>query len=278
VKGRLCCLKTGFLTNRFHLPLNIRAAGIQPLPPCHPFRILPGMEWRDQALVLSTRPYGETSVILEVFTPLHGRHAGVVRGGASRKLTPHLQPGSQLDATWRARLDDHLGGFTVEPVRARAGIMADRLALAGLNAICALLTVGLPEREPHAALYDATQTLLDALLGVPEWPQIYLRWEMGLLEELGFALQLDRCAVTGQTYDLAYVSPKTGRAVSHAAAGEWADKLLAMPDGFVKGRPVDLPAGLVITGHFLQRALAPVLNGRPLPEARTRLMILLART
>lgn len=235
------------------------------------------MEWRDQALVLSTRPHGETSVILEVFTPAHGRHAGVVRGGTSRRLTPHLQPGSQLDVTWRARLDDHVGSFAVEPLRSRAGVMADRLALAGLNAICALLTVALPDRQPHAALYDATQTLLDALLGLPDWPQIYLRWEMGLLEELGFALQLDRCGVTGQMHDLAYVSPKTGRAVSRAAAGEWADRLLAMPEGFVNGRSVDLPAGLAMTGHFLQRALAPVLNGRAMPEARTRLTTLLAR-
>jgi DNA repair protein RecO (recombination protein O) len=235
------------------------------------------MEWRDQALVLSARPHGESSVILEVFTLGHGRHAGVVRGGTSRRLTPHLQPGSQLDVTWRARLDDHIGGFTVEPVRSRAGIMADRCALAGLNAICALLTVALPEREAHLALYDATQTLLDAMLDVADWPQLYLRWELGLLEELGFALQLDRCAVTGQSHDLAYVSPKTGRAVSREAAGEWADKLLAMPDGFVRGRPADLPAGLAITGHFLARELAPVLNGRPLPESRARLIALLSR-
>ena len=235
------------------------------------------MEWRDQALVLATRPHGESSVILEVFTPGHGRHAGVVRGGISRRLTPHLQPGSQLDVTWRARLDDHLGAFTVEPLQSRAGIMADRRALAGLNAICALLTVALPEREPHPALYAATQTLLDALLGVPDWPQIYLRWELGLLDELGFALQLATCAVTGLSHDLAYVSPKTGRAISRAAAGEWADKLLPMPHGFATGRVTDLPAALAITGHFLARELAPILNARPLPEARARLLALLAR-
>jgi DNA repair protein RecO (recombination protein O) len=235
------------------------------------------MEWRDQALVLSTRPHGESSVILEMFTPDHGRHAGVVRGGTSRRLTPHLQPGSQLDVTWRARLDDHLGAFTVEPLRSRAGLMADRRALAGLNAVCALLMVALPEREPHPALYGATQTLLDALLDVPDWPQIYLRWELGLLEELGFALQLATCAVTGLSHDLAYVSPKTGRAVSRAAAGAWADKLLPMPNGFAAGRVTDLPAGLAITGHFLARALAPLLNAKALPEARARLLALLSR-
>jgi DNA repair protein RecO (recombination protein O) len=234
------------------------------------------MEWRDQALVLSTRPHGETSVILEVFTPAHGRHTGVVRGGVSRKLTPHLQPGSQLDVTWRARLDDHLGAFTVEPVRSRAGVMADRRVLAGLNAVCALLCVALPEREAHAALYGATQTLLDALLDVPDWPQIYVRWELGLLEELGFALQLGICAVTGFAHDLAYVSPRSGRAVSRGAAGAWADKLLPLPPGMGTGM-TDVPAALHITGHFLLRELAPILNGRPLPEARARLVALLSR-
>jgi DNA repair protein RecO (recombination protein O) len=234
------------------------------------------MEWRDQALVLSTRPHGETSVILEVFTPAHGRHAGVVRGGTSRRLTPHLQAGSQLDVTWRARLDDHLGSFAVEPLQSRAGLMADRRALAGLNAVCALLTVALPEREPHAALYGATQTLLDALLGLPDWPQIYVRWELGLLEELGFALQLGTCAVTGLSHDLGYVSPKTGRAVSRGAAGAWVDKLLPLPAGMGTGK-TDVPAALAITGHFLQRELAPILNGRALPEARARLMAQLAR-
>jgi DNA repair protein RecO (recombination protein O) len=229
------------------------------------------MEWRDQALVLSTRPHGESSVILEVFTPAHGRHAGVVRGGTSRKLTPHLQPGAQLDVTWRARLDDHLGGFSVEPLRSRAGLMADRRALTGLNAICALLTVALPDREPHIALYDATQTLLDALLDLPDWPQLYVRWELGLLDELGFGLHLATCAVTGQSHDLAYISPKTGRAISRDAAGAWVDKLFPLPP------PTDTPRWLGITGHFLSRELAPALGTRALPEARARLITLLTR-
>lgn len=234
------------------------------------------MEWRDQALVLSTRPHGETSVILEVFTPAHGRHAGIVRGGVSRRLTPHLQAGSQLDVTWRGRLDDHLGAFNVEPVQSRAGVMADRRALAGLNAVCALLMVALPEREPHPGLYGATQTLLDALLGLPDWPQIYVRWELGLLEELGFALQLGTCAVTGLSHDLGYVSPKTGRAISRGAAGAWVDKLFLLPAGMGTGT-TDVPAALAITGHFLQRELAPILNARPLPEARARLVAMLAK-
>lgn len=234
------------------------------------------MEWRDQALVLSTRPHGEASVILEVFTPAHGRHAGVVRGGTSRRMTPHLQPGSQLDVTWRARLDDHLGAFTVEPVRSRAGVMRDRRALAGLNAVCALLGMALPERAPHLTVYDATQTLLDALLGVADWPQIYVRWELGLLEELGFALQLDTCAVTGLSHDLGYVSPKTGRAISRGAAGKWAEKLFPLPAGMGTGI-TDVPAALAITGHFLHRELAPILHARALPEARARLIAQLAR-
>ena len=135
------------------------------------------MEWRDQGALLAVRRHGETAAIIEVFTAAHGRHAGVVRGGASRKVAPVLQPGAQLDLTWRARLDDHLGHFTVEPLQSRTAILSDRAALSALNAICALLSHALPERDSHPALYPATIALLDALEGA-DWQQAYLRWEL----------------------------------------------------------------------------------------------------
>jgi DNA repair protein RecO (recombination protein O) len=239
------------------------------------------MDWRDQGALLSVRGHGETSAIVEVFTAAHGRHAGLVRGGASRRLAPLLQPGAQLDLEWRARLDEHLGSFRVEPLRARAAaVLGDRAALAGLSAICALLSSALPEREPHPALYARTIALLDAL-GTPGWPRLYLMWEMRLLDETGFGLDLSRCAVTGATQGLDHVSPRTGRAVSRAGAGEWADRLLPLPacllDPEAPATPAAVLDGLRTTGHFLASRLAPALGPRPLPEARQRLLAALRR-
>lgn len=239
------------------------------------------MDWQDEGVLISMRPHGESSAIIEVFTAAHGRHAGVVRGGASRKMAATLQPGTQLAVTWRARLEDHIGSYTVEPLQSRAGLLADRLGLAGLSAICAMLRVTLPEREAHLSLWRATMTLLAALEHDPTWPALYLRWEVTLLEELGFGLDLTRCAVTGSREDLAYVSPKTGRAVSRSGAGDWADRLFPLPlclmgQGAASGTEVG--QGLVITGHFLARELAELLRDRPLPEARNRLITLLAKT
>ncbi|WP_166418214.1 DNA repair protein RecO [Cochlodiniinecator piscidefendens] len=238
------------------------------------------MEWRDEGVLLSVRKHGETSVIIDVLTASHGRHAGVVRGGVSRKMTPILQPGSQLDLIWRARLSDHLGSFTVEPIRSRtAGVMNDRLALAGLNAIAALVRFALPEREAHPGLFQGTVTLLDLLSVTDAWPLAYLRWELALLDELGFGLDLSRCAVTGSFDDLAYVSPRTGRAVSQQGAGEWADRLLPLPlcllgQGDASDR--EIVDGLSTTGHFLAGQLAHSV-GKQLPAARDRLIDLLAR-
>lgn len=231
------------------------------------------MEWRDQGILLSARRHGETFAIIEVFTPEQGRHAGIVRGGTSRKIAPSLQPGAQLDLAWRARLEDHIGAFTVEPLRSRAAVaMQDRLALAGLNAVTALLSFCLPEREPHPALYRRTEALLD-LLGQGEvWPLAYLKWELRLLEEMGYALDLESCAVTGVSEELIYVSPKSGRAVSAKGAGEWADRLLPLPTVLRGGTGSDseIAQGLVTTGHFLTAHLARDLGGKPLPEARAR--------
>ncbi|KIN62299.1 DNA repair protein RecO [Sulfitobacter noctilucicola] len=234
------------------------------------------MEWRGQGILLSNRRHGETSAIIEVFTPEQGRHAGIVRGGTSRKIAPILQPGAQLDVVWRARLEDHIGTFTVEPVRSRAAAaMGDRLSLAGLNAVTALLSFCLPEREAHAPLYARTEALLD-LLGQGElWPLAYLQWELKLLEEMGYGLDLSCCAVTGATEGLVYVSPKSGRAVSAEGAGEWADKLLPLPEVLRNegdASDAEISKAFKTTGYFLTHHLARDLGDKPLPTARGRLI------
>ena len=238
------------------------------------------MEWRDQGAIISARRHGETSAIVEVFTETQGRHAGVVRGATSRKIAPFLQPGAQVDVTWRARLSDHLGTFTIEPVHSRAHVMANPLALSGLNAVCALLHFTLPEREAHPRLYATSIALLDAIADTPDWPLDYLHWEVLLLDDAGFGLDLSECAVTGATGGLAYISPKTGRAVSRVGAGEWADRLLPFPPCLNSDAAVgvtDLIEGLCTTGHFLEHHLAPDLGNNPLPEARARMIDRLGR-
>jgi DNA repair protein RecO (recombination protein O) len=202
-----------------------------------------------------------------------------VRGGASRKMAAVLQPGNGLQVEWRARLEDHIGTFTVEPLQSRAHLLSDRLALAGLMSACALLRVALPEREPHPALWTKTLQLFDAF-AAEGWTSAYLRWELRLLEDLGFGLDLGSCAVTGTTEGLVYVSPKSGRAVSAAGAGNWADRLLPLPQGLAGAgllHEAALRQGLQVTGFFLDRGLRPVLQDRPLPEARARLVDLLSR-
>lgn len=232
------------------------------------------MDWRDHGILLTSRRHGETAAIIEVFTEGHGRHAGVVRGGTSRKIAPILQPGAQLDVLWRARLEEHIGTFQVEPLRSRAAAaFSGRLALAGLNAVVALLSFCLPEREPHPAIYKQTEQLMDLLGQDDIWPLAYLRWEMALLEELGFGLDLSRCAVTGTTEGLIYVSPKSGRAVSTEGAGEWADRLLPLPPcllGEGQGADDEIAQALGTTGYFLENRVAPALGHNPLPDARAR--------
>ncbi len=239
------------------------------------------MEWREEGTLLAVRRHGETAAIIDVLTEGHGRHAGIVRGGTSRKIAPVLQPGAQLDLTWRARLDAHLGTFTVEPVKSRAAdLMADRLTLAALNAVSALLLFSLPEREPHPQLYRRTKALLDLIGTNPAWPLAYLRWELALLDEMGFGLDLSRCAVTGALDDLAYVSPRTGRAVSAEGAGDWAEKLLPLPPALLgegRGKMGEIADGLRTTGHFLASQLAESLGEKPLPEARARFVDLVRR-
>ncbi|MEL7254461.1 MAG: DNA repair protein RecO [Pseudomonadota bacterium] len=240
------------------------------------------MEWRDEAILLQSRRHGESSAIIDVFTPDQGRASGVVRGGASRKLAPILQPGAQLDVTWKARLEDHLGSFTVEPIRSRAAAsLGDRLSLSGLNAVVSLLLFCLPERERHGRLYEKTRALLDLLGQAEIWPLAYLRWETVLLDDLGFGLDLTECAVLGQGGDeLIYVSPKTGRAVSRAGAGDWADRLLPLPPSLLgqgEADDDDVLEALGVTGYFLAQRVAPELGHKPLPDARARFIERLER-
>lgn len=239
------------------------------------------MEWRDQGILLRMRRHGEGSAIVDMFTAEHGRHAGVIRGGASRKMAPILQPGAQLDLLWRARLEDHLGSYQAELMRSRAGAaLSGRLALAGLNAVTGLLAFCLPDREPHPDLYLRSERLLDLLGQDDIWPLAYLQWEMALLEELGFGLDLSCCAVSGALDELIYISPKSGRAVSRASAGEWADRLLPLPAvmrGEGEAGTGEILQGLSATGFFLEHRLAPSLGNTPLPEARGRFLDVLTR-
>ena len=235
------------------------------------------MDWRDEGILLAVRPHGESSAIIETLTRDHGRHAGLVQGGKSAKLAPVLQPGTQLALEWRARLAEHLGHFRIEPVRSRAAaIMSDRAALGALNAIGALLVTLLPEREPNPQVYDQTLALADALAaGAWDWPARYALWEVDLLAVLGFGLDLTRCGATGATEDLVYVSPRTGRAVSHEAGGAWADRLLPLP-GFLTGHGKPnigaVREALRMSGYFLEHWACPAFERKALPEARTRLV------
>jgi DNA repair protein RecO (recombination protein O) len=236
------------------------------------------MEWSDDAIVLSSRSHGENGLVLELLTRDHGRHAGLVRGGASRRIKPSLQPGNNVHVQWRARLEEHLGSFTCELARARAGeLMDSRERLAGLNAFTAVTSAAMPEREAHAPVFLSAEVLLDAMTAEDalHWMTLYIRWEVGLLEALGFGLDLSECAATGVTEDLTYVSPKSGRAVSRDGAGVYAARLFALPPFLLDTRAdeptaPDIAAGLVLTGHFLlERVLAP--HGKELPPARLRL-------
>ncbi len=233
------------------------------------------MEWRDDAIVLSARRHGESALIVHVLTADRGRHAGLVPGGAGRRRRALWEPGNRLRCRWRGRLAEQLGSLTGELTRAHgARLFDDAGRLSALSAACALCDSLLPERAPHPALFDALAALLDSLETLAEpvdWAAGYVIWELGLLAELGFALDLDRCAATGARDDLCWVSPRTGRALSRTAGAAWADRLLALP-GFVAGAaapdPDSVRAGLRLTGHFLRRH-GPV-NG-VLPPARERL-------
>ncbi|MEK7687387.1 MAG: DNA repair protein RecO [Pseudomonadota bacterium] len=238
------------------------------------------MDWSDEGIVLSARPHGESGLVASLLTRAHGRHAGFVPGGGSRRASPVWQLGNVVEVGWRARLSDQLGNYTGELREAHAArALDDAVELAGLSAACAVADAALPEREPHPAMFDGFCAFL-GVLGHPGWPAIYVRLELGLLQELGFGLDLEKCAATGATDDLAYVSPKTGRAVSRVAAGPYKEKLLVLP-AFLStgGLPSDgdqLRQGLDLTGYFLERHVFWPHN-KPLPPARARFMETLQR-
>ncbi|MEE9348271.1 MAG: DNA repair protein RecO [Robiginitomaculum sp.] len=234
------------------------------------------MDFTTNGIVLSVRRHGETSAIVHVLTPDKGLHAGLVHGGVGRKMRPVLQAGNIVACTWRARLSEHLGTFTIEPISARAAqLMDERLSLSALNAACAITLAVMPEREPHQDVYDAFEIMLSHMDNPDIWPALYVRWEMGLLAAMGYGLDLSRCAVSGRNDALTHVSPRTGRAVSASEAEPYLDKLLALPQ-FLRAPGAimmggDVEAGLKLTGHFIQsRILWP--SNKQLPQARERMI------
>ena len=242
------------------------------------------MEWRDSAIVLSAKRHGESAILLHVMTEAHGRHAGLVPGGASRRMRGLYQPGNQIACKWRARLQTQLGTITAELVSARAAALLDDPArLAALSAACSVLDAVLLEREPHAAIYHGLVAFLDTLTEpareVTDWGAAYIGWELGVLRELGFGLDLSACAATGATEDLCWVSPKTGRAVSASAGEPYRDKLLRLPGFLLNGEKADVAGlldGLKLTGYFLaQHSLHR--DDAVLPAARDRLIAIFSK-
>ncbi|ADL01288.1 DNA repair protein RecO [Brevundimonas subvibrioides] len=231
------------------------------------------MEFHEEAFVLSARAHGDTGVVVDLLTETHGRHAAYVAGGASRRMKPFLQAGARVIADYRARTSDHLGSARLEPVgEGPSALFDDGLALAGLSAAAAVAQGALPEREPHPGAFLAFEALMSAFQIPAVWPAIFVRFEAGLLEDLGFGLDLSRCAVTGTMDDLVWVSPRTGRSVSASAGAPYADKLLKLPP-FMLGaqaglRDGDVKDGLDLTGHFLEQFVFHPQN-KPLPTSRT---------
>ncbi|MFM9847766.1 MAG: DNA repair protein RecO [Hyphomicrobiaceae bacterium] len=236
------------------------------------------MEWVDEGIVLGVRPHGETAAVAEMFTRSRGRHLGLVHGGRSRKLRPVLQIGNHVEVGWKGRLPEDLGSMTIELRRGFAAEAMTRAAdLAALTSFSVLAHL-LPERDPHPGLYEISLFVLGFLEEAEVWPALMVRWELALLDELGFGLDLAKCAVTGSSEDLIYVSPRSGRAVSAEAGEPYKDRLLALP-AFLSGKangPVtraDVVAGFALTGHFLKtRVLEP--RELAMPDARQRMVAL----
>jgi DNA repair protein RecO (recombination protein O) len=232
------------------------------------------MEWTDEGIVVAARRHGEHAAIVALLTREHGRHLGLVRGGAGGRHGSTYQPGNLVRARWRARLEEHLGTYVCEPVAGyAAAVMDDPLRLAALASVTAIVELACPEREPHPRLFESTLALLEGL-DRPSWAQRYVAWERACLGDLGFGLDLAACAATGRRDDLGYVSPRTGRAVSRAAGAPYADRLLRLPeflagDAAAEASADDILTGLDLTGFFLERhVLSP--QQRHLPPARKR--------
>lgn len=230
------------------------------------------MQWQDEAIIIGVRRHGETSVIAELMTRERGRHLGIVRSGRSRSMQPVLQPGNRVEAVWRARLDEHMGEFKLEPLQLRAAkLMETATAVYGVQAMGALLRL-LPERDPHPHLFEALDIILDAMDDPADAGQLFIRFELAVLNDLGYGLDLTECAATGRRDDLVYVSPKSGRAVSREAGAPYADRMLALPAFLGEGRPsvVDrdtLVQAFRLTGYFLDRH---VYEPRGLTESSAR--------
>jgi DNA repair protein RecO (recombination protein O) len=238
------------------------------------------MQWSDEAVILGVRPHGETAAVVELFTRAHGRHLGLVHGGRSRRLRPVLQLGNHVDVTWKARLADNLGHFALELRKGYAALLMDEPAALAAMTSMAVLARLLPERDPHPELYAATLDILRAFDDAGLWPALFVRWELQLLGELGFGLDLSECAATGVDADLIYVSPRSGRAVSRDAGKPYCDRLLKLPafllDETAPASEGDILAGLALTGHFLERDMLEP-HGLSMPQARERLIQILAR-
>jgi DNA repair protein RecO (recombination protein O) len=239
------------------------------------------MQWIDEGIVLGSRRHGESNAILEVMTRAHGRHLGLVRGGASSRLRPVLQPGNRISCTWRARLDEHLGHYAVEALDARAAaFLPVPHALYGMTHLAALCRL-LPERDPHPQIYAALTQVLDGLIDPWRAAPSMVRFELKLLAELGFGLDLSACAASGAETDLVYVSPKSGRAVSRQAGEAWKDKLLVLPAFLREGSaedpsPQDVADGFELTGFFLTRHVFEP-RGLSLADARASFIAALRR-
>jgi DNA repair protein RecO (recombination protein O) len=229
------------------------------------------MHWIDEGLVIGVRSHGESSAILELLTDAHGRHLGIVRGGRSRRMRPVLQLGNRVRAAWRARLDEHLGNYAVEPLSGRAGrLMEGPAGLYGISYLAALARL-LPERDPHPEIAQAAEIVAEHLADSAIGPILLARFELRLLADLGFGLDLDTCAATGCRENLIYVSPKSGRAVSRDAGQPWADRLLPLPAFLLAslGAPggEEIAAAFRLTGFFLRRdVLEP--RGLAMPDER----------
>ncbi|HYB09424.1 MAG TPA: DNA repair protein RecO [Alphaproteobacteria bacterium] len=243
------------------------------------------MEWTDEGIVLAARKHGERALILQLLTREHGRHAGLVHGGASAGKRGALQPGSRLQATWRARLADHLGYFSCEQLHnGAAALLDDPLRLAALASACAVAELALPEREPHPTIFAAISALVAALESsdrITGWGRAVVAWELGLLGELGFGLDLTKCAATGRNDELAFVSPRTGRAVSLSAGEAYRDRLLALPGFLIDSAATpsdgDIAEALALTGHFLERHVFAAFHRQP-PASRSYFLDQLSRT
>ncbi len=218
------------------------------------------MEWTDEGIVLGVRRHGESSAIVELLTRGHGRHLGLVRGGSGSRMRPLLQPGNSVSAVWRARLDEHLGYYMIEGTRLRAAtVLASSHAVYGVTHMAALARL-LPERDPHEDIYDMLDRTLNDFDDIGEAAIHLVKFELAMLAELGFGLDLDTCAATGASLDLIYVSPKSGSAVSRQAGEPWRDRLLRLPNflratvgGSNGWSDQDLEDGFRLTGLFLLR-------------------------